>query len=73
MHAGPIPRYDLLLLLCLAAQALFLRIGYETMREFKVIMAFHGIGLVLEILQNAFSGMVVSGAVVLAYRRRAAV
>jgi uncharacterized membrane protein YoaT (DUF817 family) len=47
-------RYDLLLILCLAAQIVFLRIGYETLREFKVIMAFHLIGLLLEVYKTHF-------------------
>jgi len=52
VHIPGIPRYDLLLFLCLTAQAAFLFFRYETIREFKVIMAFHAIGLLLEIYKT---------------------
>jgi len=52
IHIPGVPRYDLLLFLCLAAQAAFLCFRYETFREFKVIMAFHVIGLVLEVYKT---------------------
>ena len=54
LHVPGVSRYDLLLILCLAAQAAFVRFRYETMREFKVIMAFHVIGLILEIYKTHF-------------------
>lgn len=44
-----IPAYDLLLLICLAAQAVMLRTGLESRDELKVICLFHLIGLVLEL------------------------
>lgn len=42
-------RYDLLLLICIAAQLFMLFSGLETKDELKVICMFHVIGLVLEI------------------------
>ncbi|WP_239256786.1 DUF817 domain-containing protein [Listeria ilorinensis] len=44
-----IPRYDLLLIICLLAQILLILYGFETLDELKVIMMFHLIGLGLEI------------------------
>ncbi len=44
-----ISRYDLLLIICLLAQILLIRFGFETLDELKVIMLFHIIGLGLEI------------------------
>lgn len=46
-----IARYDLLLLLCLAAQAGMLLTRLETGRELQVVMAFHLIGLALELFK----------------------
>ena len=54
IHVPVIPRYDLLLILCLLAQWVFLRVRYETLREFNVIMAFHVIGLALEIYKTHY-------------------
>ncbi|MBC2171467.1 DUF817 domain-containing protein [Listeria booriae] len=44
-----LPRYDLLLIICIIAQLLLIKFGLETWDELKVIMLFHIIGLVLEI------------------------
>lgn len=46
-----IPRYDLLLLLCLAMQVWMVRSGLETRDELKVITVFHLIGLALELFK----------------------
>ena len=43
--------YDVLLLVCLIAQALLLLTGLETMDELKVITLFHLIGLGLELFK----------------------
>ncbi|TWD73342.1 uncharacterized membrane protein YoaT (DUF817 family) [Kribbella amoyensis] len=47
----PIPRYDALLLYCVALTALFLVVGLETWREVAVILAFHLVGLGLELFK----------------------
>jgi uncharacterized membrane protein YoaT (DUF817 family) len=44
-----VPRYDLLLVLCLGLQWLMVRTGLETTDELKVIAMFHLLGLGLEI------------------------
>ncbi|EJL41279.1 hypothetical protein BAG01nite_03160 [Brevibacillus agri] len=44
-----LPRYDLLLLLCLAFQVFMVKSGLESRDELKVITVFHLIGLCLEI------------------------
>lgn len=44
-----LPRYDLILLLCLAVQWLMVKTNLETWDEVKVISLFHVIGLILEI------------------------
>lgn len=44
-----IPRYDFILLICIAAQAFMLASKLETIDEFKVICVFHVIGLGLEL------------------------
>jgi uncharacterized membrane protein YoaT (DUF817 family) len=44
-------RYDLLLLICLAAQVLMVRFGLESKDELKVITLFHLIGLGLEMFK----------------------
>lgn len=44
-----LPRYDLLLLVCVAAQIILYKTGIETRDEVYVITVFHLIGLVLEI------------------------
>lgn len=46
-----LPRYDLLLLICLAMQVWMVRSGLETRDELKVITLFHLIGLALEIFK----------------------
>ncbi len=48
----PLPRYDLLLLLCLAMQGALWVSGLETTDEVKVIFLFHGIGLALELYKT---------------------
>lgn len=45
------PRYDWLLLICLAMQAWMVRSGLETRDELKVITLFHVIGLALEMFK----------------------
>lgn len=47
-----LPRYDLLLIICIIAQLLLIKFGLETWDELKVIMLFHIIGLVLEIYKT---------------------
>jgi uncharacterized membrane protein YoaT (DUF817 family) len=47
-----LPRYDLLLGLCLAMQWVLWRCRLETMDEVKVIFLFHGIGLALELYKT---------------------
>lgn len=44
-----IPRYDLILFVCLATQILMIVFKYETIDELKVICVFHLIGLALEL------------------------
>jgi uncharacterized membrane protein YoaT (DUF817 family) len=46
-----LPRYDWLLLICLAMQVWMVRAGLETKDELKVITVFHLIGLTLEIFK----------------------
>ncbi|MGB8956194.1 MAG: DUF817 family protein, partial [Tumebacillaceae bacterium] len=46
-----LPRYDLLLLICLAMQVWMVRSGLETRDEIKVITLFHLIGLALEMFK----------------------
>lgn len=46
-----LPRYDWLLLICLAMQWWMLRSGLETRDELKVITVFHIIGLMLELFK----------------------
>jgi len=46
---GIIPRYDMLLLLCLGMQAFLYFSGMETKDELKVICLFHLLGVVMEI------------------------
>ncbi len=47
-----LPRYDLLLLLCLAMQVIMVKSGLETIDELKVITLFHLIGLALELFKT---------------------
>ncbi len=44
-----LPRYDVILLLCLMAQLLMLMLRLETLTELRVICLFHVIGIGLEI------------------------
>jgi len=46
-----LPRYDLLLLLCLLMQMYMVKSGLETLDELKVITMFHLIGLALELFK----------------------
>lgn len=46
-----LPRYDWLLIICLAMQVWMLRSGLETRDELKVITVFHLIGLALELFK----------------------
>lgn len=46
-----VPRYDLILLLCLGLQFAVLRLGLETMEEARASLIFHGCGLALEIFK----------------------
>ncbi len=46
-----LPRYDLLLILCIAFQVFMVKSGLETRDELKVISVFHLIGLALEIFK----------------------
>lgn len=46
-----LPRYDFILLVCIAAQIFMLTSKLETLDEFKVICVFHVIGLALEIFK----------------------
>ncbi|QQE72976.1 DUF817 domain-containing protein [Brevibacillus composti] len=51
IHIPGLPRYDLLLLLCLLFQIFMVKSGLETKDELKVITVFHLIGLALEIFK----------------------
>ncbi|TFB25107.1 DUF817 domain-containing protein [Filobacillus milosensis] len=44
-----IPRYDVILIICLVIQFVMVKTGMETMDELKVITLFHLLGIVLEI------------------------
>jgi uncharacterized membrane protein YoaT (DUF817 family) len=46
---SPIPRYDLILILCLGVQWLMIRTHLETLEELKVISLFHVLGLAIEV------------------------
>ncbi|MEQ1823050.1 MAG: DUF817 domain-containing protein [Fimbriimonadaceae bacterium] len=50
-HWTPIPRYDLLLGLCILAQVALIWTKLETMLELKMICAFHLAGLMLELFK----------------------
>lgn len=49
LHDFVIPRYDLMLLICLAVQYAMYKIGLETRDEVYVITLFHGLGLLMEL------------------------
>lgn len=44
-----IPRYDFMLIACLAMQIYMIRSGLETKKELIAVCAFHGVGLLLEL------------------------
>lgn len=46
-----LPRYDLLLILCLGMQYFMYRVGFETGREVAVICFFHFLGVTMEIFK----------------------
>lgn len=46
-----VPRYDLILLLCLGLQFAVLRLGIETKEEARASLVFHGCGLAMEIFK----------------------
>jgi uncharacterized membrane protein YoaT (DUF817 family) len=48
-----IPRYDLLLLIALAIQAVLVLAGIETLDELKAISLFHVVGFVLELFKTS--------------------
>lgn len=48
LHAG-IPRYDLLLIVCITAQVIMYKTGLETRDEVLVITLFHLLGLMMEL------------------------
>lgn len=50
---GPIPRYDLLLLIAIAIQAAMLWTRLETWDEFKAICLFHIVGFALEVFKTS--------------------
>jgi uncharacterized membrane protein YoaT (DUF817 family) len=47
----PVPRYDALLVWCVALTLLFWAVGLETRREVLVVLAFHLLGLALELFK----------------------
>lgn len=51
VHVPGIARYDLILLVCIAAQIMMLLTKLETFDELKVITMFHVIGLLLELFK----------------------
>ena len=51
-HVPGLPRYDLILLVCLLAQAVLVWTGLETKDELKVIAVFHLAGLALELFKT---------------------
>jgi uncharacterized membrane protein YoaT (DUF817 family) len=50
---GPLPRYDLLLLIAISIQAAMLWTGLETWDEFKAICLFHVVGFALEVFKTS--------------------
>ncbi|TPW29493.1 DUF817 domain-containing protein [Martelella alba] len=50
-----IPRYDLLLIIALAIQFAMIRLGLETVTEFKAICLFHLVGFALEVFKTSGS------------------
>jgi uncharacterized membrane protein YoaT (DUF817 family) len=53
VHVPGVPRYDLILLICLAMQWAMVRFGLETKDELKVICVFHVIGLAMELYKTS--------------------
>jgi len=51
-HIPGLHRYDLILLVCLAAQAVLYKTGLETKDELKVVAVFHLAGLALELFKT---------------------
>jgi uncharacterized membrane protein YoaT (DUF817 family) len=51
VHVPGLPRYDLILLLCVAVQIALVKVGWETWDELKVICCFHVLGLALEMFK----------------------
>lgn len=49
---GPLPRYDFILLVALALQAMMLLSRLETLDEFKTLMVFHLLGFALEVFKT---------------------
>lgn len=54
VHVPYVPRYDLILLICMAMQVAMVRYKLETWDELKVITIFHLIGLGLELFKVHF-------------------
>lgn len=52
-HGAALPRYDALVLACVALQGGLLLFRLETVEEAKVILAFHVIGTVMELFKTA--------------------
>jgi uncharacterized membrane protein YoaT (DUF817 family) len=52
-HGAAIPRYDALVIACLAVQAALLLFRLETVQEAKVILAFHLIGTAMELFKTS--------------------
>ena len=50
---GPLPRYDLLLVIAILIQAAMLWTGLETWDEFKAICLFHLVGFALEVFKTS--------------------
>jgi len=61
-HVPGIPRYDLMLLLCIGFQALVVWRGIETLDELKVICLFHLLGLSMEIVKVHYGSWSYPGA-----------
>ena len=47
-----LPRYDFLLITCVAMQILMIRVGLETKKELAAVCAFHVVGLGLELYKR---------------------
>lgn len=62
LHVPGLPRYDLILIACIAVQAGMMRWGGETLRELEMICVFHVLGLSLEIYKVAHGAWAYPGA-----------